>query len=228
MLTLNNITLFFHHRSPVDKTHVGLIDKWVADVNSTVQSPGQSPARSLRSVETSSASPRFKHVKSNLSISSQPTAVTDYTEDKDKNLATARTHKSSLSVRCPRVCYRPCLFSVAQVGVKIESITPGLGSDSSHQGRIYYTNRDLPQGAKERNIWRRVFIPTYAIFVANYPDPWTIKDTDAVVALQHVWDAVYVDGQNAAGIPFKVAFHDCVFSIVSFSTCLFALLIFWI
>ena len=96
--------------------------------------------------------------------------------------------------------------------------TTMLASDSGRQGRVHYTNRDLPAGALDRNMWRCVFISTYSVYVANYPNPWSVDDEDAVVALQHIWNAVYTNRKLAGlpDIPYTVEYQDCVFSIVCF------------
>jgi hypothetical protein len=52
-------------------------------------------------------------------------------------------------------------------------------------------NEDLPEGATFNNIWRRVFIPTYMVYVASSEDPWSVNDEDAVAKMQLIWDAVY-------------------------------------
>jgi hypothetical protein len=73
-------------------------------------------------------------------------------------------------------------------------------SKSGQQGRVHYTNRDLPPGSQDANVWHRVFIPTYIVFVANYSDPWSVKDEDALVALQHVWNTVYLNPKKTLAL----------------------------
>jgi hypothetical protein len=69
-----------------------------------------------------------------------------------------------------------------------------------------FTNYDLPDGSKA--LWWPVFIPTYAKFVANQEDPWLVKDQEAVVALQKVWNTIYPK------ISYAVEFRGVVFTLV--------------
>jgi hypothetical protein len=228
MLSLNSLTLFFHNRSPVDKTHAGLIDKWAAEVRRTGQPPTRTPTKSLCGDPPPNPSPansstavsaKFKpRHPSRLSTSSGPTAFVDDPDD-ETAVVTARSAKSSeasfflISHACKIWLIYPC----SQVGVKIEdsmTTTTTQLSESGRQGRVHYTNRDLPPGSQDANVWRRVFIPTYIVFVANYSNPWSVKDKDALVALQHVWNTVYLNPKKNLGLAHTVEHQDSVFSIV--------------
>jgi hypothetical protein len=76
--------------------------------------------------------------------------------------------------------------------------------------KIKFTNRDLPVGCTDGNVWRRAFVPTYIRFIASLKNPWTIDDDTAIQALQTIWDAIY--GQT---IQHAVTADDAVFHIVS-------------
>jgi hypothetical protein len=71
------------------------------------------------------------------------------------------------------------------------------------------TNKDLPRGCQDGNLWRRRFIPTYMTFVASYNQVWSVIDGDAIDAMQKIWDQIY--GQK---IPHTIELHDAVFQTV--------------
>jgi hypothetical protein len=103
MLTLDCLTLFFHHRSAVDKSDAGLVDKWAAEVCRSAQHPKCTPTRSLLSGDNQwNLSPGTSlklrtHGQSRLSTSSEHTTA-ERSEETEPTLVTAKCHKSSLEV----------------------------------------------------------------------------------------------------------------------------------
>jgi hypothetical protein len=87
--------------------------------------------------------------------------------------------------------------------------------ENAHTAHSNFVNHDLPAGAMDGNCWCRVFIPMYITIVATYRDPWTIKDEDAIVTLQQVWNGIYLKRAVFANIPYTIQLHDTIFSIVS-------------
>ena len=61
-------------------------------------------------------------------------------------------------------------------------------------------------------MYRRRFVPTYVRFAAGYEKCWNIPDTDAIPALQTIWNTVY-----GSKLPYTVTLNDAVFKTVSFS-----------
>ena len=52
------------------------------------------------------------------------------------------------------------------------------------------------------------------VFVANYSDPWMVKDEDAINALKHIWNAVYTNRGHIEDFPYHIDYQDCVYFIV--------------
>jgi hypothetical protein len=89
--------------------------------------------------------------------------------------------------------------------------------EAPHAGKMQsgpFKNTDLPKGYNVGNAWRRIFIPTYTSFVSASKDPWNVDDGEAVVAMQKIWDVVYVAGNKGNKIPHKVLANQAVFSVV--------------
>ena len=84
-----------------------------------------------------------------------------------------------------------------------------------HGGRISvkFNNSHLPDGCQNGTRWHRVFVPTYIRFVASYNNPWTVIDTDAVRAMQVIWNKVY----DQPKIVCQIETHEAVYSVVCHS-----------
>jgi hypothetical protein len=63
--------------------------------------------------------------------------------------------------------------------------------------RKKFSNRDLPPGCQDNNLWRGVVVPTYEHYLSFslHDDPWNFRSERAVEILQKVWDNVY-DGKT--------------------------------
>lgn len=59
--------------------------------------------------------------------------------------------------------------------------------------------------------YRGIFILTFTWWVVHQADPWTIKDEDAIEAMQIIWDGVY-----GSKIKHKITVGDSVFKNVCF------------
>lgn len=105
--------------------------------------------------------------------------------------------------------------------MKVEQSPPPL----KRKGHDKYTNEDLPDGAQDQNIWRRIVIPTFVMYIAGRKDIWSVKDEEAVVSLQKIWDHVYVNSRtepNEKKIEHTIKISCAVYSIVSlFPPCVF-------
>ena len=81
-----------------------------------------------------------------------------------------------------------------------------------------FTNADLPAGCLDQDQWQCVFLPTHLQYLASRDtdNTWIIKDKDAVLLMQCVWDYIY-----GASILYMVNVGEPVFFIVSYSSFLF-------
>jgi hypothetical protein len=75
-----------------------------------------------------------------------------------------------------------------------------------------FTNSELPSGAQDNGVWRRVFIPTYVQYIAsrNSDDTWAINDNDAIQLMQQIWEFIY-----GARVPYRIKIRGPVFFLVS-------------
>ena len=75
-----------------------------------------------------------------------------------------------------------------------------------------YTNSELPSGAQDNGVWRRVFIPTDVQYLANRngDNAWAIADNDAIQQMQEIWDFIY-----GARVPYRIKIRGPVFFLVS-------------
>jgi hypothetical protein len=60
-----------------------------------------------------------------------------------------------------------------------------------------------------------MYIPTFAVFVGGYRDPWIVSDEDAIEAMQKSWNKVFLNRRHAGDIQHQVTLNGPVFSIVS-------------
>ncbi|GBE78452.1 hypothetical protein SCP_0113410 [Sparassis crispa] len=58
-------------------------------------------------------------------------------------------------------------------------------------GNEGFTTSDLPRGAARGNRWRGMFVPTFQEYIGSLRDPWLLDDSEIIVVLQAIWDAVY-------------------------------------
>jgi hypothetical protein len=65
-------------------------------------------------------------------------------------------------------------------------------------------------GARDGNLYRHRFIPTFQRFVASHDTVWSIPDEESINVLQQVWDTVYKNK-----IPHVVEYNDAVFQTVA-------------
>jgi hypothetical protein len=56
---------------------------------------------------------------------------------------------------------------------------------------VKFKNENILEGATVNNMWRRIFIPTYIMYIASSEDPWVVDDDDALASMQIIWKAVY-------------------------------------
>jgi hypothetical protein len=98
--------------------------------------------------------------------------------------------------------------------LKVEDIDiESLKESKTRVGQKKFVNSQLPMGCGTGNRWRRIFVPTYVAYVAGSKDPWFMDEDAAVVAMQHIWDKIFVD-VDTGSIPHVVQINEAVFSIV--------------
>jgi hypothetical protein len=87
-------------------------------------------------------------------------------------------------------------------------------NDNQLESGSRWTNANLPPGCQRDNAWRRIYVTTFAGFVAGYRDPWIVNDEDAIKAMQKIWDKCFLNNSHP-DIHHRVTLNDPVFSVVS-------------
>jgi len=82
---------------------------------------------------------------------------------------------------------------------------------STRRHGVKWATKDLPEGAIDDGLWRKVFVPTYIDFVGQQEDPWTVDDTVAKSAMQKIWKVVYKDRDVES---YKIKTDGPVFGLV--------------
>jgi hypothetical protein len=75
--------------------------------------------------------------------------------------------------------------------------------------RRHFTNSNLPAGAQDQDVWRKLFIPTYARWLGRFAELWNIDEAKELVALQQIWDTIY-----RLTIQYTIKANDAVVAIV--------------
>jgi hypothetical protein len=97
--------------------------------------------------------------------------------------------------------------NIVQVDVKVEGSPVQMRTQKTKPST--FSNKQLPKACLEGDAWRKTVIPTFIWWAAHQPDPWKIKEEDALAALQSIWDPVY------KLMPRKITLDDPVFKNVS-------------
>jgi hypothetical protein len=233
MLTLNTITLFYHEISySTNDKPSGLIESWSADVKKhTAAKLKTSAARSISTVPSSTLvsqplmsqtgikRPGAKKAAQPLSEPLPLMSASDEEWLKGKNpvqkqgtTAVSHCHTSFMSWNSHQYIYFQGIVAIKNEGndeeILVDKEGPGGGS-------IWWNNSHLPRSSLSNNSWCRVFIPTLINFLATYKDPWAIKDSEAIRAMQKIWDCVYLNRFGFPDIPYTVVANQAVFSVVS-------------
>ena len=135
----------------------------------------------------------------------------DDTKEREAALASPPKGKKRLTSSVRFYFDLSLMFTSFQGIVRIQGATKSVKTEApiaKHSG-VKYKNSDLPDGCLSNNVWRRIYVPTYLTYVASYDDPWTLKDSDGINAMQCIWDDIY--GHK---VKYTIKVNDAVFNIV--------------
>ena len=102
------------------------------------------------------------------------------------------------------------------VMVKESTPKPQIHPQCSVSGK--YMIQALPIGAKNKNTFRNVVVPTFYTFMGIQDTPWNVLPSKIVEAEQAIWDTVY-------NIEHTVTKDGLVYSMVTFIICLVLLIV---
>ena len=134
----------------------------------------------------------------------------DETEERDAALSSPIKGKKRLTNAVSHMPYCHTVLTTQQGIVKIEDAS----QPPKRVAAARPTNADLPPGCLDVARWRRVFMTTYLQYLGGQDtdNAWIIKDKDAVLLMQCVWDYMY-----GATVLHTVKVGGPVFHVVSLS-----------